>query len=377
MTLETAKARCWAEIDLDALKHNYLEALSILDGRAQLICVLKANAYGLGAKRVAKELYELGARFFAVACACEAEEIRPIVPGAEILIMGLVGPEEAGQAVRHGISLTVFNRESAETVLSAVQKAGTAARVHVKTDTGLHRIGFDRDNLSYLPALVSSPYIQIKGLYSHLALRDREHDLKQFELFDEADAYLKSLGADGYMRHICDSIGMVRYPERHMDAVRAGAWLYGVCPYRYEHPERDFPTVRFMTRVSDLHTVPAGECVGYDDEHPLKHSARVATLSAGYVDGFARLNNVGEVEIRGKKAPVLGLVCMDQMMVDVSEIPACKVGDEVTLLGGGIGLNDYAAVAKLNRNEALSRLGRRVPKIYIKDGKADEIVRDV
>ena len=284
---------------------------------------------------------------------------------------------EAESACRQGIEMTVWNAYSADLVRKLYAKTGVKPLVHLKLDTGLHRLGFGENDLDILLDFALNAPVQLKGLYTHLALRDRENDLKQFALFDRADALLKAHGLSGYLRHACDSIGMVRYPERHMDAVRAGAWLYGVCPYRYEHPERDKLTARFMTRISDIHTVPAGECIGYDEEHPLVRDSRVATLSAGYVDGFPRLNNIGEVVIRGRRAPVLGLVCMDQMMVDITDIPDCEEGDEVTLLGDGLGLNEYARIAQMNRNECLSRLGRRVPKIYMENGEVKLITRDL
>ena len=376
LSLQDARARCWAEIDLDALESNYRVALSLLQGGARLICVLKANAYGLGAKVVSRFLYGLGARDFAVACLSEAREIRAAVPEASVLVMGMMSAREAETACSEGIDMTVWNAYSAESAQSLSAKTGKKPRVHLKLDTGLHRLGFSENDFPELLNFALNADIDLKGLYTHLALRDRENDLKQFALFDKADALLKAHGLGGYLRHACDSIGMVRYPERHMDAVRTGAWLYGVCPYRYEHPERDKLTVRFMTRISDIHTVPAGECIGYDEDHPLARESRVATLSAGYVDGFPRLNNVGFVVVHGRRAPVLGLVCMDQMMVDVTDIP-CAVGDEVALLGDGLSLNEYGEIARMNRNECLSRLSRRVPKIYLKHGEAALITADL
>ena len=170
------------------------------------------------------------------------------------------------------------------------------------------------------------------------------------------------------MTHALDSIGMVRYPEDHLDAVRTGAWLYGVYPRGYAHPEESRLAMTVKTRIAQLHSVPAGECLGYDESHPLKRDSVVATLAAGYIDGYPRQNSCGEVEIRGKRAPVVGLVCMDQMMVDVTDIPQAQMGDEVILLGGGIGVDEYAAWAGLNRNESLARTGRRVPRVYMEDG---------
>ncbi len=377
MTPSEATARCWVEIDLDALISNYCEAIRILDGKSQLICVLKANAYGMGAKVVGQTLYKAGARFFAVACVSEAEELRSVLPDARILVMGLSGREEALRAIEKNIELTCYSKESASQLLEAASKAGQKVRAHIKLDTGLHRLGFAPCDDEAMLAFAKDERVRLEGLYTHLALRNRQEDLRQFALFDRADALLKESGVAGYLRHACDSIGMVRYPERHMEAVRAGAWLYGVCPYRCPYPERDKLIARFMARISDIHQVPAGECVGYDEDHPLARSSRVATVSAGYVDGFPRLNSLGRAVVCGKSAAVLGLVCMDQLMLDVTDIPLAAPGDTVTLLGDEIGLNEYAATAAMNRNECLSRMGRRVPKLYLKNGEPALITVDL
>ena len=158
-----------------------------------------------------------------------------------------------------------------------------------------------------------------------------------------------------------------------MDAVSTGAWLYGVYPRGYAHPEESRLAMTVKTRIAQLHRVKAGECLGYDETHPLARDSRIATLSAGYIDGYPRLNSRGTVEIRGRRAPVAGLVCMDQMMVDVTGIPDVCEGDEVILLGGTIGVDEYADTAQLNRNESLARTGRRVPRVYLEDGRVVRI----
>ena len=158
---------------------------------------------------------------------------------------------------------------------------------------------------------------------------------------------------------------MVRYPQWQLDAARIGAWLYGVCPRRFERRELTRCPATFCARVAQVHWVRAGECVGYDEEHPLRRDSAIATLAVGYADGYPRLNSVGEVEIHGRRAPVAGLVCMDQMMVDVTDIPGVRAGDVATLLGGSIGVDEYAQWADMNRNEALSRLNGRAPRVYI------------
>jgi len=365
------KARCWAEVDLDALVHNYNTALAYLTGNARLICVLKANAYGLGAVKAAQTLFDAGARFFAVACLQEALEIKDALPEADVMVLGLIGEDETAYAIQRGIVFTVFSRRCADIVSKTAFELKMTARVQLKADTGLHRLGFELADAGFAAEFAKKPYIKLEGLFTHLALRNRECDERQFNELLAFDAELRKNGLSGYMLHACDSIGMLRYPERHFDAVRTGAWLFGVPPYSYENDGKCLPTMAFRTRVSQIRTVKAGECIGYDDDHPLKEDCRVATLSAGYVDGFPRLNNEGFVTIRGKRAAVLGLVCMDQMMVDISGIPECEEGDIATFIGDEVLVNDYARAYHLNHNEALCRVGRRVPRVYSYKGQTE------
>ncbi len=375
LTYNEATSRCWAEVDLTRLAANYHTALAHLAPTTQLICVLKADAYGLGASMVARRLWQEGARFFAVASCNEAEELRRAVPEAEVLILGLTGEEQLVRAIRNGMLLTVFSERYAQTVLRAAEKAGCQARVHVKAETGLNRIGFAPDEVvGAVRMLHDSGLCRVEGLFTHLALRNADEDVVQIAKFRAVADAVRAAGYDVPMVHMCDSIGMVRYPAQHLDAVRTGAWLYGVCPRRYEHPEECRLTMTVRARVAQLHHVPAGEMVGYDEDHPLHRDCLVATLSCGYIDGYPRLNSRGFVEIRGQRAPVVGLVCMDQMMVDVTDIPGVQEGDIATLLGGAIGVDEYADTAGLNRNESLARTGRRVPRIYLENGEVVSIL---
>ena len=372
-----AVSRCWAEINIGALVENYKTAVSFLKGKSTLIPVLKANAYGCGAVYIAKTLYKEGARLFAVASLEEALEIKKALPEADILVMGLVSAPLLPRAIEEGIILTAFSEKCASEISAAAVGLEKSARVHLKMDTGLHRLGFGKNDLDALKKSASCPNIAVEGLFTHLALRSKEEDDIQFSILLSGWAALKKAGITVKMLHACDSIGMVRYPERHYDACRVGAWLYGVCPNRYPHPEQCREVVVVRCRIAQIHVIEKGQCIGYDDDHPVEKETRVATLSAGYVDGFPRFNNEGYVLIHGKKAPVLGLVCMDQMMVDVTDIPEAAEGDAATLLGDGIHVNEYASIAHFNRNECLCRTGRRVPKIYHKDGEVIDILLDI
>lgn len=370
ISYEEAISRCWAEVDLSRLALNYRNARAHLSEKTQLICVLKADAYGLGLPAVAACLWKEGARMFAVASFNEAAQLRRALPQSEALILGLAGKCQLEHAIREGMLLTVFSQAYAQTVARAAQRVGCKARVHVKLETGLNRLGLDpQEAANAIERMQESGWMKIEGLFTHLALRNEDSDRRQIDLLKACREELRARGIEISMTHALDSIGMVRYPQEHMDAVRTGAWLYGVYPRGYAHPEESQLAMTVKTRIAQLHRVQAGECLGYDETHPIRRDSVIATLSAGYIDGYPRLNSCGEVEIRGKRAPVVGLVCMDQMMVDVTDIPGVQEGDEVILLGGSIGVDEYAEIAGLNRNESLARTGRRVPRVYLENNQ--------
>ena len=377
MDLSAATSRCWAEVDMTRLLANYRSALGHLKPPARLMAVLKANAYGLGAAVVARRLFEEGQREFAVASYDEAMEIRRAVPEAEVLILGLVGEGQLMKAIDERLMLTVYSAKSLEAVLRAAQTAKARPRAHVKVDTGLHRLGFAPEQAADAVEALAKGGAKVEGVYTHLALRDRPSDRQALDAMHALRDEVTRRGLRVGTWHALDSIGMVRYPDDQMDMVRTGAWLYGVCPRGYDRPDESQLCLTVKARIAQLRSVRAGECLGYDETHPLGRDSLIATVSAGYMDGFPRLNSEGFVLVRGQRAPLWGLVCMDQMMIDVTDIPRVSEGDEVTLLGGGIGVNEYADLANLNRNEALARTGRRVPRIYYEDGVVREICCDI
>ena len=354
--------RCRLEVNLTALSENYASARDMLDSGSQLIAVLKSDAYGLGAAALAQTLRGLGVTRFAVATYEEAMELKEAVPDADILLMGWIDPARLESAIANGIIMTVYSSKSAKEISCAGLRAGKKARGHIKLDTGLHRIGFDPWDITELRGVMTLDGLSVEGLYTHLALHSALSDARQLSAFRET---VTALGQDRLFLHALDSIGMVRYPDHHLDGVRVGAWLFGVCPKGHPHPERCKPVTRLVTRVAQLRRVNRGECVGYDNQYPLLRDSVIATLIAGYGDGYPRLNNTGAVEIRGRRAPIAGLVCMDYIMADVTDIPEAKEGDEVILLGGSISIDEYAENGNFNRNEALTRISRRVPRVYV------------
>ena len=368
MDINRATARCWALVDEDALIYNFRLARTLCRPDTALICVVKANAYGLGLARTVQTLWEAGARWFSVAAPEEALQARKAAPDARVLLMSPAEGSYLPLLIERDIDLTVGALTDAEAASRAAQAAGKTARAHVKLDTGLHRLGFTdvREALQ----IKDLPGLDFVGVYSHLALRSREQSIAQEALFTRMADALAQGGLRAPMRHLLDSIGLTRFPEWQMQGVRVGAFLYGNIPPKWERFAEGKNVVTLQCRVTRVAMIPSGEGVGYDDD-PLPRDTRVATLSAGYIDGYPRvLSGVGEVLIRGRRAKVLGLICMDQMMVDATDIPDVCIGDAATLLGGGVTLQEYAAWGHLNRNECLGLIGRRVPRVYLRGGQA-------
>ena len=362
-----AMARAWAVVDEDALVHNYRLAKSLCREDTAVICVVKADAYGLGIRRTVQTLREAGAEWFAVAAPEEALAARAAAPDGRILLMGPAEESYLPLLIRHGIDLTVGTEADARAASRAAISLGKDAHVHVKLDTGLHRLGFT--DAAEALRIRDLPGLSFVGLYSHLALRSEEQSREQAALFQRMADEIEAEGLHAPMRHLLDSIGLTRYPQWQMNGVRVGAFLYGNIPPKWPRFPEGKNVLTFQCRVTRVAFVKKGEGVGYDDD-PLARDTRVATLSVGYIDGYPRvLSGVGEVCIRGKRAKVLGLICMDQMMVDATDIPDAREGDVATLLGGDVDLREYAAWGHLNRNECLGLLGRRVPRIYRRGGK--------
>lgn len=364
--------RTWIDIDLDKLAANYRTACSLAP-TAVVTCVIKSNAYGHGAVRVAQALQADGCTSFAVSCGREALELRRHGIAGEILVMGVTEKAYLPRLIREKVTLTAG---SGDDLMNMEEAAGDCiAKVHLKVDTGFHRLGFGWDEEAaqlIADTLKRTPHVKAEGLFSHLGLVNQQRDEMQHDRLMEMHRNLKKCGVDISDVHICDSIGLVRYPQWHHSRVRVGAMLFGVRPSRSEHmPFKDEETLVFRTTISRIHQVKAGEVVGYGDDMILDYDARIATLCVGYGDGYPRClsNGRGKVYIHGRLAQVVGLVCMDQMMVDVTDIPQAQVGDTVDLLGGGIPYMTYADWANTNRNEAITILSRRPVRVYHQQGR--------
>ena len=381
--MNLSSLRTWIDIDLDAVVANYRTACSLT--RARVICVLKANAYGHGAVRVAEALAEAGCRSFAVSCGREALQLRQAGIAGDILVMTPAGEAELTPLLQQGVTLTAASFRDLVQAEQAARALGEGERrypVHLKLDSGFHRLGFacDQTTARALADLLYGCYhLKAEGIYSHLGLVSEERDQAQCARFLQMCAWLRDAGVEISDIHLCDSIGLVRYPQWHFSACRVGALLFGVRPSRSDHlPFGCRETLAFRAKVSAVHDVPAGEVIGYAEE-PTERPMRVATVCAGYGDGYPRRlsGGRGQVLIRGQRAPVVGLICMDQLMCDVSAIPDCSPGDTATLLGGGIPCAEMAEWAQTNRNECLTILSRRPVRVYRQGGRVVSVTDEL
>lgn len=386
------------DVDLDAVAHNFRQVRAMLGAPGlarkaapKAAVVLKADAYGLGAVPVARVLLREGADMLAVACLPEALQLRRAFPDAPVLVMGHTPSEYFPESVSFRIICTIFDYDQAAALSAAARAAGTKATAHIKVDTGMNRLGLKPGDFEpgtgassaagLLARMKALPGLELEGIFTHLALNNAASDAAQFAMFMKLIGEAASLGVDFPFRHVCDSIGLMRYPEYRLDLVRAGAVMYGVTPMNTPlSASADIRTpFRFSTRISRLRRLEAGEGVGYDYTFRAPAGGTlIATLPVGYADGFKRdLSNVGSVLVRGVRAPVVGLVCMDQCTVDVGAVPGVSEGDEVVLLGGdsksrpgeGIPVLEMASWAGTNRNDVLCSIGRRVSRVYTEGGQ--------
>jgi len=372
----------WVEINLDILIKNFLIAKEIISSKTKIAAVLKANGYGHGAIEIAKALIENGVDMIAVASLSEALELRRNFKEIPILIMGHTSDEYLFSAIENNITLTIFSMNQAEKISLIASELNKVSQVHIKIDTGFNRLGFKptKDLVDIIYRIYNLNNVKAEGLFTHLALESYESDNKQFSHFSDLIAEIEKKGIKIPLKHVCDSIGMVRYPEFHLDMIRLGAFLYGVKPFGFDDSKGKIKMpLTFKTKISFIKDIEPGEGVGYDYSFKPKVPCKIGTLPVGYADGYMRcLSNIGEVSVRGKRAKVVGKICMDQCMIDLTNIPEARVGDEVVLLGECINdkipILEVAEKAGTNRNEILSIISRRVPRVYIKNKEIVEVV---
>lgn len=361
----------WAEIDLMAIAHNVREIKSLLRKETKLCAVLKADAYGHGAIPVARAALAAGADYLAVAIVSEALELRAAGFREPVLVLGYTPPQQAVQVVESGIEQTVFSIEAARALSRAAIQLGRVAKVHIKIDTGMTRLGVGwQDAADFTEAVAGLPGISIAGAFSHFAASDsgdKTYTMKQFNCFEQAIAAIRRKGIDIPLRHIANSAAILDLPETQLDMVRAGIVLYGLWPSdEVSHQIDLWPVMKFKALISFVKQVPAGAAVSYGCTYITERSGKVATVPVGYADGWTRLlAPKASVMIRGKRAKIVGRICMDQFMVDVTDIPGVREGDEVLLFGGReLPVDEVAGHLGTINYEIICMVGKRVPRDY-------------
>ena len=364
----------WAEINLSALRHNISAIKSRVADGAKFCAVVKADAYGHGAIAVAREAVAQGADYLAVAVLSEAVKLREAGFTTPILILGPTQPQEADVVVRYRITQAVFTVEQAAALAAAALRQHTHAKVHLAVDTGMGRIGVRPGNAGAVAAAIAGlPGIWLEGMFSHFASadsKDKMYAAEQFRRFQEAVAAVEARGIKLELRHIANSAAILEMPETHLDMVRAGIILYGLWPSdEVEHVIDLRPVMKVKARLSCVKDYHPGETVSYGRTFMAAREMRVGTLPVGYADGYTRLYaGKAVVEINGQRVPVVGRICMDQCMVDVTDVNGARVGDEAVLFGSPTLTADEAAgwLGTINY-EVVCMISPRVPRVYVEN----------
>ncbi len=372
--------RTWAEIDLFAAGKNFLKLKELIKGKLTL-AVIKADAYGHGAVRLASLYSSLGCDFFAVSNIDEAISLRRSGIREEILVLGFVPPECAVIAARENISLTVFSLPFAKALSSFARRFAVRVKIHLKFDTGMGRIGFNTNfagENSLDDALLAARLSGLfpTGAFTHFAVADagedipaREFTQRQAERFRFAVDYVKSSGISLRVLHAKNSAAVLDFSGADFSMSRLGIALFGVYPSGCvcRRPEL-LPVMTLKSRISQIKTVLRGESVGYGRAFRAKKDMRVATVTLGYADGLFRSASAGgEITVRGKRAPIIGRICMDQVMADVSQIPNAAPFDEVIIFGKDAAESAESLARKCGTipYELLCAVSKRVPRVYI------------
>lgn len=375
--------RTWAEIDLDALAHNYEQVRKRIGPKVKYLGVVKADAYGHGAVQTAAQLERLGADYLAVSSLDEARELRRGGIQAPVLILGHTPPEMVPQLIAHNITQAVSARAKAEEYSAAATACGGTLKVHIKVDTGMSRLGFlVRDGhfaggVEAIACSCSLPHLEAEGIFTHFSVADEDGEAsegytrEQFQIFTRVLEALEAKGRTFPLRHCANSGALARYPEMYLDMVRPGIALYGAGEDRERLGLR--PVMALKSSVSTIKVFDPGTDISYGRTFRTRGRTRVGVLPIGYADGLFRgLSNRMSVWTDSGPAPLLGRICMDMTMVDLTELPDVHVGDEVEIFGKRQPADHLAAVLGTIPYELTCAVSKRVPRLYIQGGEIVE-----
>lgn len=374
--------RAWAEVSLDNIAHNVKEIRRITDKKAELMGVVKADAYGHGVLEVTRTLIENGVTRLAVSMLDEAIQLRQNGIDVPILILSYTDPRRAEEIILNDVTQTVFSHDLAEALSEAAVRLNKNVKIHIKIDSGMTRVGFmpGYSAVKNVVQISKLPRIIIEGLFTHFASADesdRSYTYMQFERFMSIVSELNRIGVYIPVKHVCNSAGIIEYPEMHLNMVRPGVALYGMYPSEEVHKDRvDLrPAMTLKANIILVKEVEADTCISYGRIFKTQRNSKIATLPIGYADGYTRLlSGKGKVLVNGQLVPIVGRICMDQCMIDVTDVKGeVNVGDEAVLFGSQNGneikIEDLAEKTGTINYEIACIIGKRIPRVYWKEGK--------
>ncbi len=376
----------WVEVNLDAIAANLGQFKNIAGPQVELMAVVKADGYGHGAAAVATAALEAGAGSLAVAFVEEGIALRRSGIRAPILLLGYTDPTRCTELVEYDLTPTIFNAEAAASLSELAVAAGVVQKIHLKVDTGMGRVGFLPDEAAAkISAISRLPGLAAEGLFTHFAVAEDlsgSYTRRQLELFEKIIEQCSREGVKFKKIHAANSAAAINYPRSYYNMLRLGLAMYGHYPdpdlARNDPVPQLTPAISFKSRVVMVKQVPPGSSISYGCTYTTTASARIATVPVGYADGYSRLlSNRGQVLIRGSRVPVIGRICMDHFMVDVTDLPGVRVNDEVVLYGRqgkeSVTVEEMAALIGTVNYELLCAIDKRVPRFYFRNGLLQEI----
>lgn len=376
----------WVEINLDNLAHNMKEVRRLAKPDALVTAVIKADGYGHGATKIAKTLLENGADRFAVAVIDEAIELRNAEVSVPILVLGYTSPQRAEEVLQYNIEQTVYSLEVAEALSKEASRVNKIAKIHIKIDSGMGRIGLqsNMETIEIIKKIHNMPNIVIEGIFTHFAVADevdKTYTNSQFEKFSWVCNELEKVGIHIKLKHCGNSATIIDLPQMHENMVRAGIILYGLAPSNDVELQKLAlrQVMSLKARVTHVKEISEGQSVSYGRRFIASKPSKIASLPLGYADGYTRLlSGKAEALIKGIRVPVIGRICMDQCMIEVTGIEDVNVGDEVVLFGeqgqNFISIDELAEKLGTINYEIVCMIARRVPRVYTKDGKIVDVL---
>lgn len=377
--------RAYAEIDLDAINENVLQVKHAIKDNVKVMAVIKADGYGHGAVPVAKSLHEIGVDAFAVAIIDEGIVLRKHGIQSPILILGYTSPYQFGELVQYGLTQTVFRYEMAEKISEFAVLLGKTAKIHIKLDTGMSRIGFkdDDESIETIKKIKKLPNLEVEGIFTHFACADEKDKTsanRQFERYMNFVDKLEQAGISIPVKHVSNSASIIDLEDFQLDMVRSGIMTYGLYPSEEVRKDKIKlrPALSFKSHIIYIKELEEGIGISYGSTFITKRKSKIATIPVGYADGYPRaLSSKGRVLIRGQYAPIVGRICMDQFMVDVTDIEGVEELDDVILVGRDgdrcITVEEVAGEHSFNY-EFICGLTRRVPRVYYKNGRLTQMI---